>query len=94
MKNWVKLKPQTVVCTYTRDKFGTPDALAYYEVRGLYHNVKEYLLAQINPETGAIYGAWTSRGNADLELVAPTHPVYIRWAQRRLQDRLEGLDRQ
>lgn len=68
--------------------------ITYYEVlRKVYNG---YDLAKINPTSGDIqggYGVVDGHPLIGLGLVAPTHPVYIRWAARRLQDRLEGLDR-
>lgn len=66
----------------------------YYEVvRKVYNG---YELGFINPKTGeTTHGFRAVDGTLliGLGLVAPSHPVYIKWAQRRLQDRLEGLDR-
>ena len=55
------------------------------------------LMTQISEETGEIRDDriinYDSISIDDVEPIAPTHPVYIKWAQRRLADRLEGLDR-
>jgi hypothetical protein len=52
-----------------------------------------YIGAQLNSDTGEIADFYHELQRFDVEVIAPTHPVYIRWAARRLQDRLEGLDR-
>lgn len=77
-------KPHTIV-------FHRPNR-AFYEVIG-YGKSDYYHMSKINDKDGEIlaYGCYVD--SYDVEVIAPTHPVYILWAARRLQDRLEGLDR-
>ena len=84
----------TVIQTSVKEERGASPTINYYEVVSKVYN--GYELAQINPASGATMGfckAADGHPLVGLGLVAPTHPVYIKWAQRRLADRLEGLDR-
>lgn len=84
----------TLIQTCVTDRDGAR-MLTYYEVVGKVHN--GYDLAVIDPNTGETnMGTCTAVDGQPLKglgFVAPTHPVYQLWATRRLQDRLEGLER-
>ncbi len=83
--HWV-LKPHTIVY-HAVDR-------TFYEVRSQGLTPDVYHADQVT-EKGTVVTWLAARViyRRDVELIASTHPVYIKWAARRLQDRLEGLDR-
>ncbi len=83
----MRLKPHTVV-------YSKVDKMFFEVVRTNPYSNGEYLARVIQVGTGELIKSGAALINRlDVELVSPMHPVYQMWAARRLQDRLEGLDR-
>lgn len=85
----IRLKPHTVVYHLNDQEF--------YEVReriGGGQHTDVYRACLIIVRTGEV-AKWRDVNiyRDDVEVVSPAHPIYLKWAARRLQDRLEGLDR-
>lgn len=79
-----------------------PHMLVIHKPAGSYYETREpwgteaWWLEFVDPATGGVEEYLLPLqilATVKLELVAPTHPVYLKWAARRLADRLEGLDR-